>query len=217
MGLNNVGYCYHRGKGVPQDLKKGIEFYGYAARQGYEQALHSLERLAKDKHDEAYYQLGYTLVFGTNLPAKPREGVLYLKLAARHKHPAAMTMLARMYAKGTVVKQDEEQAIALVQAAAELGNVMAMNDWADRLREGSGVSVDLDAAVDWYWKAAEQQDRGAQLKLAQMVADGQAESLSEMQLQTLKSWLQAAANQGDRQARKLLPTLGNVTKQPAGK
>lgn len=53
----DLGVCYEKGEGVPQDLKKAMRWYRKAAQQGEEPAIKALQRLqnevAKNKQQEA--------------------------------------------------------------------------------------------------------------------------------------------------------------------
>lgn len=44
---NNLGACYHEGKGVEQDYKKAVELYQRAAEQGHKEAMKAKEDIEK--------------------------------------------------------------------------------------------------------------------------------------------------------------------------
>ena len=69
---------------------------------------------------------------------------------------------------------DKQYAAAreIAEAHANAGNVKAMVMLGLMYQKGQGVSADLNQAVDWYSKAAEKNDVGAQFTLAQIYLDG---------------------------------------------
>jgi TPR repeat protein len=45
LSQHNLGYCYENGEGVEKDIKKAIEWYQKAAKQGHEDSILRLESL----------------------------------------------------------------------------------------------------------------------------------------------------------------------------
>ena len=43
--MNNIGVCYHDGKGVTKDINKAIEWYKKAASEEYVKAKEALDRI----------------------------------------------------------------------------------------------------------------------------------------------------------------------------
>jgi len=63
--------------------------------------------------------------------------------------------------------------------------------------EGEGVAQDDTEALEWFRKAAEQGDAGAQFNLGMMYAEG--EGIEQDNAEAVK-WLRKAAEQGDEDA-----------------
>ena len=86
----NLGFMYHRGKGVPQDYKAAIKWYTLAAEQG---------------HAGAQYNVGVMYDFGKGVPQDYKAAIKWYALAAEQGDTSAQFNLGLMYwsGAGTIV------------------------------------------------------------------------------------------------------------------
>ncbi|KAF9908661.1 hypothetical protein EC991_009589 [Linnemannia zychae] len=89
-------------------------------------------------------------------------------------------------------------------AKASKGNVEAQVALGDMYREGSGVNKDLQAALDWFTKAADQEDPVAQFKIGTLYDNGEGVSRDHSKAE---EWYLRAAKQGYSPAQRSLGSL----------
>lgn len=105
---------------------------------------------------DAEAALGSALTDGTGVRKDLKEGLKWLRRAARHGSPQAQTDLGVCYHEGTGLKRNFKLAVKYYAQAASSGD-----EWAQYLlglcyRDGEGVPADKKRAIHWFKKSAAQ-------------------------------------------------------------
>lgn len=150
---NNLGVCYEKGQGVPQNLSEAVRWVRKSAEQG--NAL-------------AQCNLGIYLFEGRGTQKNVNEAVDWFRKAAAQDNAAAQNWLGFCYARGEGVPQNYFEAVKWYRLAADQGNAYAQNNLSWRYENGEGVPKDLSQAVDWCRKAAAQGHEDAKARLPQL-------------------------------------------------
>ncbi|MGE0613759.1 MAG: hypothetical protein AB7O70_15565, partial [Hyphomicrobiales bacterium] len=140
LAMNNLGYAYVNGKGVPKNLHKAAEWFSKAAETG---------------SPDGYNNLGFLYENGLGVQrdfAKARE--LYEKGVGLGSTRAADN-LGIMYFKGRGVRADPIKAAEYLQRGAELGNPSAMSNLAFAIETGRFRGLGPVEAAYWYLKLFE--------------------------------------------------------------
>lgn len=95
MAQLRVGCFYQEGRGTKPDLKKAIESYREAAKQG---------------HPLAQYKLAECYQGGLGIPCNPGEALNWYRRAASQQYPPALQKLSECYADGKGCDKDEQLA-----------------------------------------------------------------------------------------------------------
>ena len=185
---HNLGIFYLQGIGVEKDVDKAFEWIKKAARQGelvyddVNKAIELIRSAAEQGESESQYNLALCylrgfgiwpdgfIIYHLNLkPGEPMDHVQppdfktpteLLKKAVIQGHVAAKYELGMLY------KLDKQQeAVELFKQAAEQGNAKAQIELAMCYQYGMGVEKDEAMAIQWYTKAAEQDDKNARYQL----------------------------------------------------
>jgi len=101
----DMGYHYDRGKGVPQDYAKAVEWYRKAAEQGYFMAQSAL---------------GSMYGAGNGVPRDYAKAMEWWRKAAEQNHDFSMVSLSQMYNFGLGVPQDYVLAHKWINLAAAI-------------------------------------------------------------------------------------------------
>ncbi|MBA2657162.1 MAG: protein kinase [Tatlockia sp.] len=136
----NLGLCYERGIGVPQDDKKAAEYFQKAADPGYA---------------DAQYALGVCYANGIGVPQDDKKAVEYYKKAADQGHTAAKQQLETLYnlgvcyANGISVSQDEKKAAEYYKKAPDQGHTAAKQQL-ETLSKQKTNTIPLGTPVNFY-------------------------------------------------------------------
>lgn len=112
-----VGWMYHKGKGVKQDLEQARWWYNKAAESGdpagqfylgtlhktkkeYEQAVEWFEKAASQAYMPALYALGKMFEYGTGVPKDRMKATNYFTKAAQYGHLPSQGRIAIRVIKG---------------------------------------------------------------------------------------------------------------------
>lgn len=139
--LNNLGYMYFRGEGIPKDYKKACELYEQAAVNGSVLAANNLGSMYRD---------------GNGVAQDYKKAFELYEQAAEQDYGWAIYNLGLMYSKGMGMRADYLKAVELYEKAADLGNVDALNNLGNMYAQGQGVAKNIQKAIELYEKAAEQ-------------------------------------------------------------
>jgi TPR repeat protein/energy-coupling factor transporter ATP-binding protein EcfA2 len=155
--MNNLGYHYQQGLGVPQDYAKAREWYEKAADKGHVIALNNLGWL---------YQNGW------GVPQDYGKARGWYEKAANNGNPVAMSNLGWLYQNGWGVPQDYGKARGWFEKAADNGNAIAMNSVGWLYQNGWGAPQDYGKARAWYEKAADNGNAVAMNNLGLLYQNG---------------------------------------------
>ena len=143
---NNLGVCYGKGQGVPQDYTEAVKWYHKSAKQGFA---------------AAQYNLGCCYDNGQGVPQDYEEAVKWYRKSAEQGYAAAQYNLGCCYGKGQGVPQDYTESAKWLSKAAYQGLAAAQYNLGVCYANGQGVPQDYVEASKWYCKAAEQGHAGA--------------------------------------------------------
>lgn len=178
--MREIGNAYAAGAGgVRRDLREAMRWW---------------ERAAKRGDPVANFNLGRTLERGRGVPPDPERAVLHYRLAAAAGYAKAETNLGIMFLLGRGVQRDPAEALALFERAAASGEPVAQYNAGLMRARGLGGRADRQRARRLLEAAARQDDRNAQLALAQFlvaVAPDDEERLAEALY-----WYEVAARPG---------------------
>jgi uncharacterized protein len=119
---------------------------------------------------------------------------------------AAPALAQASYEEAVLLYEDKDYkgAREIAEAAAKKGDARAMAMLGLFYQKGLGVDADLNKAVDWYARAGEKNDVGAQYSLAEIYLDG---ALGEADTDRGRYWLIKAAGHGKPEAEHRLGLL----------
>lgn len=151
--------------------------------------------------EDADYDRGTELFWGTGEQVDQAAGISFLLKAAERKHPLAMAHVASFYFLGNhqQVSKDREKAARLVQRArprleklASNGDARAQQLLGQIYNYGIGVQQDQTRAVEWFRKAADQDCAIAQGNLGSSYEHGQGVNQDNAEAAV---WFRKAADQ----------------------
>ncbi|MBW2737831.1 MAG: sel1 repeat family protein [Deltaproteobacteria bacterium] len=134
-----LGLKYERGKGVPKNPKKAVEFYRKAAEQG---------------HADAQAMLGSMYDSGSGVPQDISEAARWYRLSAENGSRGGQFMYGTLLGSGRGVPKDQKQAVVWYRKSAEQGLAGAQYNLAICYAQGRGVQKDDQEAAKWFLKAA---------------------------------------------------------------
>lgn len=182
---NNLGTMYDNGLCVPVDHTEAAKWYKRAAEQGL---------------DDAQYNLGNCYVYGSGVDLDYSKAKEWYKKAAEQGDARYQLNLARWLRYHPIILEDGvkyyENYNSWYKKAAEQGNAQAQYELAGLLMSDAFFSCEQTAA-EWYRRAAEQGHSGAQFELGMCYVKGKG---VEKDLSAAKHWIQAAADQGNKDA-----------------
>lgn len=172
-----LGKAYEDGNGVPQSDNQALKWYWAAAEQG---------------NAAAQNDVGLMFRLGHGVEQDKQEAVKWYRKAAKQEYPSALFNLGTAYYNGDGVGIDDVAAYEWFLLAQKFGSQPAA-DAAKRMKEGAAgrsqsaafekigdmyqkgddLPQSSSKAVDWYRKAAENGEAGAQMKLASLLLQGQ--------------------------------------------
>lgn len=129
--------CYIMGRGINQNIPKGIEILNEGAR----------------KHNDAIClnDLGFMYLHGIGVNKNPNKAFEYYKKASELDYFSnARTNLAICYLKGTGIKQDKDKAIKMLEEEAEKGNNSAKRILGECYLLGDGVNANYSKAFSYF-------------------------------------------------------------------
>lgn len=117
----------------------------------------------------------------------------YLLPLAQEEHAGALLLFGKMYADGLGVPQDAKKAFDLFLRSSKKGNTEAMVSVAAFYgSEGQGIETNRKAALEWFRKAAEQNQSVAQFALGMALAAGDERINLQADLVESYKWLSLA-------------------------
>lgn len=158
-----IGFCYHKGCYLEQDLGKAIDWFLLAAEENW----HDAER-----------NLGICYKEGLGVKVDYSKSAYWLERAANHGDANAMSFIAEMYYNGVGVNKDEEKAWhwmnKAMESAVETKDGFLLAWFGDQYHYGNGMfEKNLEKAKDFYFDAAELDSPLAILRLSAMIRQGE--------------------------------------------
>ena len=133
----------------------------------------AVRKAAKAGNAEAQFRLGVMYGNGDGVGLDYEQARAWFEKAIVQGHENATITLAWMYANGTGVEVDEQRARELYLEAARKGSAKAQYVVATMFRFAQyGLKKDMEAAVQWYVKAADQGMPTAQFALGKLLMEG---------------------------------------------
>lgn len=128
--------------------------HGYEANRGL--AITWLRKSADNLYTPAQSALGdYLLTHGRN-SSEVNLGIDYLSKAADKNDADALILLGSCFVTGKNVQPNRKKGFSLIARAAESGNALAQTMAGQCCEAGWGTDKDIGAAIEWYEKAAGQ-------------------------------------------------------------
>lgn len=143
LDMNNLGWAYVHGTGVPVQRDVAVSWYRKGAAQG---------------NVVSQYQLGWIL---ERTPGGGAEALKWYGLAGAQGDTTAVNNMGFMFEHGEGVTQDYLRAVSLYEDAAGKGDLRAEFHLGTLYDRGLGVAKDESLAVKWMTKAAEGGDHDA--------------------------------------------------------
>jgi len=163
----------------------------------------TLETSANSGDPVAEFQLGVAYLE----TGRTKEAIALIRKAADSGQPAAQYRLAKLYEVGEGVTQNADMARQLTERAARAGNRIAMHDLALYYAEGrGGVETDLEAAAQWFEKAATRGVVDSQFNLGVLFEMGKGVPQNPVDSYV---WYGIASQQGDQFAKQRIGNLAN--------
>jgi TPR repeat protein len=136
MAQSNLGVCYHKGRGIEQNLDKAVDLYKLAAEQGYPRAL---------------YNLAVCYDLGEGVEANIPKAVELYHQSAQGGYAVAQYYMGVCFLNGKGLKaKDPARAIEMWTRAANQGHAFAQYSLAQSYRDGTGVEKDLLKAASYF-------------------------------------------------------------------
>ena len=168
------------GKGLKQEIERGLSLLGKAVDLGANQALMTLGGLYEG---------------GTGVKKDEKKALEYYNQAIAKNEFSAYNKLGYFYENGLGVTKDSKKAVEFYQAGADKKVGMCMFNLAVFHDEGKGgLKKDPAAAFDWHYKAAMSAFVPSQLALGTRYRDGKGTAADA---QAALAWYQRAMQNGD--------------------
>ena len=152
--LDELGFSYFQGHGVPKDYRESLRITAIAAQNG---SVRAKTRVAD------------MLNRGIAVEKDPARAAELYSQTADKGEVWSMNRLGWAYMNGTGVEKDEVRAIGLLRQAAEKGDRSAQHSLGYAYVNGRGVEKDIAKGIEWYTKA---DLRAALSNMAQRYRDG---------------------------------------------
>ena len=175
------GGCLKNGVGVAADPAAAVEWYRKAAAQN---------------NAVAFYELAVCLENGQGVGQNMDESIAWYRKALDggiEEARGAIWRVSVAKANDLFNHQRYQEAVAILKPAAEEGYSEAQSCYAACLMNGSGVIPDPFAAVEWYRKAAAQQNPTALYSLGVCYENGEG---VDRNLDTALEWYRKAKEAG---------------------
>lgn len=180
--LNQIGFRYAKGQGVPKDEDKARDCYRRAAEAG--------NSAAQANYGRRFYS-------GIGVEQNYAEAYKWYLKSAEQGHGAALSTIGYMYEKGLHVGEDLKTAISWYEKGLAKDDRGALNRMGVLSRSGKGVPRDYGRAVELFHRCALQGDSFAQEQLALMHYQGQGTQVDKIEAY---AWLNLSAAGGDETA-----------------
>ncbi len=185
---NTVGVSYFQGNMVDKDTHKAYKWFLKAANQGDADAQYNLGNMLKNRgmndaalqwkeravlggHVQAMFDVAQAYIKGEGLEKNMEKGLALLKQCAAKKSANAQYYLATLYNEGKVIAGDKAEAFRWYLAAAQQGLAIAQYNVGAYYFNGV-IEKDQKKGIEWFGKAAQQNDAPAKEVLKKIMAAG---------------------------------------------
>lgn len=188
-----IGFLYLTGEGLPKSEEKAAEWFKKGAEAGWPKS-----------------QLNYGLILrqGKSIELSNEKSLEWIQKAADGGFVEANAVFGRIYFNGDRLQPPvPEKSFPYIKVAAEAGDPVCQNILGLTYQNGLGNSAEHKApekAIDWFRKAAEQNDRKAQANLGKFL--GAADPNSPNRAEAVK-WTLIASERGEITAKKVLEEI----------
>ncbi len=146
-----MGRILEQGDGLPKNMDSAVKWYELAAGNGCTGAIRRLAELR---------------FYGIGVPKHMLKAVEGFRKAAEAGDVSAMVMLGNLAATGCgSIALDPAMAATWLRKAAEAGHAMAQFLLGEAYENGDGVDEDSVIASEWFHRAADQGNKGAERAL----------------------------------------------------
>ncbi len=234
VALNNLGWLYQNGFGVPQDVDTAIRLYTEAADKGestaminlgniyenglkdgtpdYEQAFYWYGKGARKVDCGAMFNYARCLHHGLGTPQDRDEAFrVFEMVAALFGYIPAYFYVGLHYEYGWAVPQDYEKARRFYTYGAKNGETFCWTQLGGMYANGLGIPVDFRKAKHCYLKAANAGDDLGYYNLGWLYEHG---DLGEPDLKTAVALYKMGAYKKDKHSIRALVRLGYATVTP---
>ncbi|NBO91572.1 MAG: hypothetical protein EBV06_04555 [Planctomycetia bacterium] len=153
LAMNNIGWLYHNGWGVAQNITEAMKWYRKGADAGDGTSLRNI---------------GWLYQYGHGVTQDYTEAIKWYRKAADTNNGLAMNDVGWLYHNGWGVAQDYTEAMKWYRKAADASNGTAMNNIGWLYHYGMGVKQDKKEARRWYEKAIQHGNEKAKENLKQL-------------------------------------------------
>jgi TPR repeat protein len=179
FAICSLGFYYHTGNGVKQNMKKSLTLYRHAAElnnpralcnigvcyargEGIEpdliKAVEYFKQSSEFNNPFALFNLGVCYENGEGVEKDLPNAVKYYKRAAELNHPSALYNLGVCYDNGKGVQQNSIKAVKFYEKAAEFDHINSIFNLATCFICGDGINQDYKKAVELYHRIIELTD-----------------------------------------------------------
>lgn len=204
-----IARCAEHGWGMPRNLGEAVEFYEDAAKMGIARAKARATEVRGELDKEEYRRL---IAHGDS-PAEADRIMREELISNTPRQESDGFPPINTLPPGADLHSKDQGRMSITDEAAR-GNAAAEWLMGERYADGYGVPPNLSTAVDWYRKAAQQNELGAQFALgkAYLFGDGVPRNLAKA-----RAYLQEATRDGDRfWASAFLPYASGPAGHPNG-
>ncbi len=184
-----LGFLFHNGFMVEQDLDSAQKWYEKSALQGFVLAQYSLYKLLWEKDEtkaaidwlkkaaDARYEpaqaaMGSYYWRTSKTDEEKQLAAKWMLAAAENGHFPAIANAALMYEQGMMGEPSKEQALILLRKGAELGSSACAQMLADRLLKEEARVSEAEEGLKWLWYAAEAGETFAYAHIAELYRFG---------------------------------------------
>lgn len=153
-----LGNMYSRGIHFKKDFEEAVKWYKLAADAG---------------HPTALYELSIFYIEGYGVPKDEKKSIELLSKAAELGEPSAQSVLGSVYSLGACgQKADAAKGLHWYMKAAQMGNALAQLKVGDAYLDGELIHRDYEKALEYFTKAANQNEISAIQRLGTILDVG---------------------------------------------
>lgn len=162
---------------IDEAIDKFYEYYKgrNGAQIDFDKAYQIALKIAKHRTLLGNHLIGICNQYGVGVEPNIQEAIRLFQINVDNDNDTSMVQLGLIYKNSKLIKHDYEKAFKLFTRAAELGNTDAMkilgNMYSNDLKEDA-IPIDFDKAAHYYKLAADNGDKLAAEKFANLLMNG---------------------------------------------